>query len=351
MEALEKANLDPIREQLGAPSGTGRPPLDRDPMMKLYLISRCRRTEVPREMTPLLEWLDTDRHSLTTLCGFDQVPSRSTLRTVFLELDGLKNEVRIAQAQVIRLLKEKDGDGLSYQAARRWVMGCCFCNPCAARAVQEKSPSRTGVVRAMARSDHWRWVSRPRWVRTSRKVTSSCQRRTNHSRIWVGSADGSVHSKAWVAKEPLGSRISTQRMRTGGLPERYQTAVWEVSSTVRVAPSYQATATLAQVTRGLVKECRNLKVTPHVAQKQRSAINRRTTRHDGHRVNQRARKRIEEVFGWVKTVAGGRKLRYCGIARNRLWAEMTMLESSPIDPSPSSIKPPIINGSPQRVIL
>ncbi len=129
MEALEKANLDPIREQLGAPSGTGRPPLDRDPMMKLYLISRCRRTEVPREMTPLLEWPDTDRHSLTTLCGFDQVPSRSTLRTVFLELDGLKNEVRIAQAQVIRLLKEKDGDGLSYQAARRWVMGCCFCNP------------------------------------------------------------------------------------------------------------------------------------------------------------------------------------------------------------------------------
>ena len=135
------------------------------------------------------------------------------------------------------------------------------------------------------------------------------------------------------------------------MPERYQTAVCDVSSTVRVVPSYQATATLAQVTRGLVKECRNLKVTPHVAQKQRSAIDGRTTRHDGYRVNQRARKRIEEVFGWVKKVAGGRKLRYCGIARNRLWAEMTMPESSPIDPSPSSTKPPIINGSRQRVIL
>ena len=41
-------------------------------------------------------------------------------------------------------------------------------------------------------------------------------------------------------------------------------------------------------------------------------------------MSQRARKRIEEVFGWVKTVAGGRKLRYCGVARNRLWAEMTI---------------------------
>ena len=49
-----------------------------------------------------------------------------------------------------------------------------------------------------------------------------------------------------------------------------------------------------------------------------------TTRHDGYRFSQRARKRIEEVFGWVKTVGGGRKLRYRGIARNRLWAEMTI---------------------------
>ena len=61
-----------------------------------------------------------------------------------------------------------------------------------------------------------------------------------------------------------------------------------------------------------------------MAQKQRSAVDGRTTRHDGYRVSQRARKRIEEVFDWVKTVAGGRKLRCCGIARNRLWAEMTM---------------------------
>ena len=76
--------------------------------------------------------------------------------------------------------------------------------------------------------------------------------------------------------------------------------------------------------RSFVQRCRNVKVTPHVAQKQRSAIDRRTTRHEGYRVSQQVRKRIEEVFGWVKTVGGGRKLRYCGVARNRLWTELTI---------------------------
>ena len=76
-------------------------------------------------------------------------------------------------------------------------------------------------------------------------------------------------------------------------------------------------------TKGFVGGCRKSRVTPHVAQKQRSAIDRRTTRHEAYRLSQRARKRVEEVFGWVKTVGGGRKLRYCGAARNRFWMEMT----------------------------
>ena len=76
-------------------------------------------------------------------------------------------------------------------------------------------------------------------------------------------------------------------------------------------------------TRGFVRECRKLRVTPRVARKQRLAIDGRTTRHEEYRLSQRARKRVEEVFGWVKTVAGGRELRYCGVARNRFWVEMT----------------------------
>ena len=77
-------------------------------------------------------------------------------------------------------------------------------------------------------------------------------------------------------------------------------------------------------TRGFVRECRKLRVTPRVARKQRSAIDGRTALHEGYRLSQQARKRIEEVLGWVKTVSGGRKLRYCGVARNRLWVELTL---------------------------
>jgi hypothetical protein len=41
-------------------------------------------------------------------------------------------------------------------------------------------------------------------------------------------------------------------------------------------------------------------------------------------VSQRKRKRVEEIFGWTKTVGMSRKLRYKGVERNRLWVEMTM---------------------------
>ena len=66
-----------------------------------------------------------------------------------------------------------------------------------------------------------------------------------------------------------------------------------------------------------VNELRTMKVTPHVAQNtsRRSAIDRRTTRHPGYAASQRVRKRIEEAFGWIKTVAGQEKTRFCGVER------------------------------------
>src|SRR5207253_4181559 len=66
-------------------------------------------------------------------------------------------------------------------------------------------------------------------------------------------------------------------------------------------------------TADFVAECRNLKVTPHVAQNLErpggSAIDARTTQHAGYAISQRKRKRIEECFGWLKTIALLRKLR------------------------------------------
>lgn len=79
-------------------------------------------------------------------------------------------------------------------------------------------------------------------------------------------------------------------------------------------------------TKDFVAGVRQLGFTPHVAQHttgRRSAIDGRTTRHAGHEVSMRIRKRVEEPFGWLKTVGGGRKLRYIGKDRNRAWFKIT----------------------------
>jgi transposase len=71
-------------------------------------------------------------------------------------------------------------------------------------------------------------------------------------------------------------------------------------------------------TADFVTQCRRLHLTPHVAQNttnRRSAIDARTTRHAGYAISQRIRKRIEEVFGWTKTVGLMRKTRHRGHAR------------------------------------
>jgi IS5 family transposase len=50
----------------------------------------------------------------------------------------------------------------------------------------------------------------------------------------------------------------------------------------------------------------------------RSAIDRRTTRHAGYAISQCPRKRVEEIFGWMKTIGGFRRTRYRGLARTQL---------------------------------
>jgi IS5 family transposase len=69
-------------------------------------------------------------------------------------------------------------------------------------------------------------------------------------------------------------------------------------------------------TRGFVRAARALKVTPHVAKKQRyNAIDVRTTSHDGYRISQRRRNVVEEPFGWMKDIGGLRKLLHRGLEK------------------------------------
>jgi hypothetical protein len=70
-------------------------------------------------------------------------------------------------------------------------------------------------------------------------------------------------------------------------------------------------------TQAFVRDLRQRRVTPHVAQNQKrrggSAIDQRTTRHPGYEISQRKRKRVEEIFGWLKTVGLLRKTRHRGL--------------------------------------
>src|ERR1700691_2047698 len=69
-------------------------------------------------------------------------------------------------------------------------------------------------------------------------------------------------------------------------------------------------------TQEFVGELRGMNITPHVAQNstnRRSAVDERTTRHAGYEVSQRKRKRVEQVFGWMKMVGGLKKVKLRGI--------------------------------------
>lgn len=85
-------------------------------------------------------------------------------------------------------------------------------------------------------------------------------------------------------------------------------------------------------TRDFVSDCRARNVTPHVARNDErwggSAIDGRTSRHGGYRISQRIRKRIEEHFGWGKTVGGIRQTVYRGIRRVDQHFKLTMVASN-----------------------
>jgi transposase len=98
------------------------------------------------------------------------------------------------------------------------------------------------------------------------------------------------------------------------------TAEWEAALAVvdRVPAGATLGADRGYDTRAFVAQVRARGLTPHVAQntsRRRSAIDGRTTRHAGYWLSQRRRKRVEEVFGWLKTVALFRKTRHRGVAR------------------------------------
>ena len=109
--------------------------------------------------------------------------------------------------------------------------------------------------------------------------------------------------------------VDTELVICGGTAEREAA----VRMAERLEGDHQVTlgADKGYDTQGFVKDLRDRYITPHVAQNTNrpggSAIDSRTTRHAGYQVSQRKRKRIEEVFGWLKTVGMLRKTRHRGV--------------------------------------
>ena len=76
-------------------------------------------------------------------------------------------------------------------------------------------------------------------------------------------------------------------------------------------------------TKAFVAHLREHGIQPHIARiasRHTPGLDGRTTRHDSYRLSQRKRKRVEEIFGWLKTIAGFRKSRFIGIERTQLYA-------------------------------
>ena len=121
----------------------------------------------------------------------------------------------------------------------------------------------------------------------------------------------------------------------------------------RLCPGVTLGADKGYDNRDFVAQLRAQGITPHVAQNtthRRSAIDGRTTRHPGYTVSQQKRKLVEEIFGWLKTIALLRKTRHRGVRRvgsmftfaaavynlvrirNLSWAEAGTYHAGPADP-------------------
>jgi transposase len=109
--------------------------------------------------------------------------------------------------------------------------------------------------------------------------------------------------------------VDTELLQCNGTAER--DAALLMAERIEGAQRVTIAADKGYDTKDFVQEIRNMNITPHVAQNNNrrggSAIDQRTTRHAGYKVSQKKRKRIEEVFGWLKTVGMLRKTRHRGL--------------------------------------
>lgn len=169
------------------------------------------------------------------------------------------------------------------------------------------------------------------WLRPPRRDSAGC---VVKNAVWIIKDSGrQVSTGCGAGEREAAERKLAEYIASKYAPERRERALSEirVADVIKiylddVAPGHARPEKTAERAERLLEffgdKRRAMKVTPHVAQNtsgRTSAIDGRTTRHAGYAISQRIRKRIEEGFGWIKTIAGQEKTRFRG--RDRVgWA-------------------------------
>ena len=138
-----------------------------------------------------------------------------------------------------------------------------------------------------------------------------------------GSAARLCHMGHALMENRHGLLMDIRITQANGRAER-ETAIRMLDETLPGSKRIPLGAYKGYDTREFVEQCRMRNVTPHVSQNTKrkggSGIDQRTTRHGGYRTSQRVRKRVEEIFGWLKEVGGLRKSRFVGREKTQLAA-------------------------------
>jgi len=183
-----------------------------------------------------------------------------------------------------------------------------------------------------------RGVGRPRRTERNPEVNWKGERRSNETHISLTDPEARLATKSPGQAAKLsfaghvlmenrnGLVVDIELTEANGRAER-EAALRMLHRLARPARRGTVAGDKGFDTAQFVMGVRGLGYTPHIAQNitafRGSNIPYRIADTPGYQLSQRFRKRIEEIFGWFKTVGGMRKLRYIGVRRNRFWIEMT----------------------------
>lgn len=159
------------------------------------------------------------------------------------------------------------------------------------------------------------------------EVDFHCQKRSNATHVSTTDPDAKLYRKGKGKEAKLsfmghamienrhGLVVETGMTQATGTAEREEAKAMIERHSPGSTKRLTVGADKGYDTNGFVSDLREMCVTPHVAQKAKgSAIDGRTTRHEGYEISQRRRKMVEEPFGWAKTIGGIRRPMRRGVA-------------------------------------